>query len=326
MSVSERLLSTSEGAVPSLDGATSWVNSEPLTPADLRGKVVAFDFCTYTCINWLRTMPYVRAWYEKYRDRGFVVVGVHTPEFPFERDLDNIRPQLAARGVEYPVAVDSDYGVWQAFDNHYWPALYIADGSGEIRYHHFGEGRYDDSEQAIQMLLHDAGADVDDGLVSAEPRGDEVGANWEDLRSPETYLGVERAESFASPGGAALDRARAYELPPRLQLNQWALAGTWTMRPGAVELGEAGGRIAFRFHARDVNLIMGSDAPAPFRVTVDGEDPGASHGVDAGEDGRGTVREPRMYQLVRVAGPVAERTFEIAFPEPGPAGYCFTFG
>jgi hypothetical protein len=295
--------------VPSLDGATAWLNSEPLTPEALRGRVVAFDFCTYTCINWLRTLPYVRAWNERYGPLGLTVVGIHTPEFPFEHDLDNIRPQLAGRGIEYPVAVDNDYAVWQAFDNHYWPALYIADQAGAIRFHHFGEGAYEESERAIQQLLG-----VDGELASVAPAGDEVSANWDDVRSPETYLGYERADAFASPGGAALERRR-YELPPRLDLNRWALAGEWTMQLGRVQLNEPGGTLAFRFHARDVNLIMGSPEPVEFRVLLDG-----------GEYGSGTAREPRMHQLVRVQDPVAERTFEIEFAKPGVAAYCLTFG
>ena len=316
--------SVSQGSVPPLAGATSWLYSEPLTPEGLRGRVVAFDFCTYTCINWLRTVPYIRAWQAKYADRGFTVVGVHTPEFPFERDLPFIREELARRGIEYPVAVDSDYGVWQAFDNHYWPALYLADGEGQIRFSHFGEGRYDDIERAVQQLLG-----VDEDLVSVEPQGDEVSAVWEDVRSPETYLGYERAESLASPGGGTLNQTRAYRLPEHLGLNQWALAGQWTMRPGRVDLDEAGGRIAFRFHARDVNLIVGSlepETPVAFRVTVDGSEPGPSHGVECDEHGAGMVGIPRMYQLVRVADDVGERTFEIEFEEGGIAAYCFTFG
>jgi hypothetical protein len=314
----------SQGSVPALTGATSWLNSQPLTPEGLRGQVVAFDFCTYTCINWLRTVPYLRAWQEKYGGRGFMVVGVHTPEFPFERELQYIGPELVRRGIEYPVAVDSDYGVWQAFDNHYWPALYLADGNGEIRFSHFGEGRYDEIERAIQELV---GGDED--LVSVEPRGDEVSAAWEDVRSPESYLGYERAETFVSPGGGALNQKRAYELPGELRLNDWALAGQWTMRPGRVDLDDAGGRIAFRFHARDVNLIAGSLEPGRkvgFRVTIDGAEPGASHGVECDEQGAGTVGVPRMYQLVRAAGRVTERTFEIEFDEGGIAAYCFTFG
>lgn len=301
-----------EGAVPSLAGATSWLNSEPLTPETLRKRIVAFDFCTYTCINWLRTLPYIRAWAEKYREHGFLFVGIHTPEFPFERDLENIRAEIAGRGIEYPVAVDSDYGVWRAFDNHYWPALYLADTDGEIRFHHFGEGRYDDIERAIQQLLA-----VDDGLVSVEAQGDEVSAVWEDVRSPESYLGFESAGAFASPD-PELDRSRAYELPSRLALNQWGLSGAWTLRPGRVELDETGGRLAFRFHARDVNLIMGTIEPGRgvgYRVTVDGA-----------ESGDGTVRSPRMHQLVRAADHVVERTFEIEFDDAGVAAYCFTFG
>jgi hypothetical protein len=330
VSAFERLYLGTEGAVPSLAGATSWLNTDPLTPEALRGRVVAFHFCTYTCINWLRTLPYVRAWAEKYAAQGLVVVGVHTPEFPFERDLDNIRPQLAGRGVEYPVAVDSDYGVWQAFDNHYWPALYLADLDGRIRYHHFGEGAYEESERAIQALLREAGADgVSEELVSAEPLGDELSAVWEDVRSPETYLGSEQGASFASPSGPEPDRRRSYDVPSRLALNQWALSGEWTLGRGLAQVDEAGGRLAFRFHARDVNLIMGSGEPGRsvgFRVTIDGQEPGASHGIDVDERGVGTVGVPRMYQVVRASGPVAERTFEIELAEAGVGAYCFTFG
>jgi hypothetical protein len=313
----------SQGAVPSLTGATSWLNSEPLTPEGLRGRVVAFDFCTYTCINWLRTVPYLRAWQEKYSAHGFTVVGVHTPEFPFERELRYIAPELERRGITYPVAVDSDYGVWQAFDNHYWPALYLADGTGQIRFSHFGEGRYDEIERAIQELLG-----VDEGLVSVEPRGDEVSAVWEDVRSPESYLGYERADGFASPGGASLD-SRSYDVPERLALNQWALGGKWTMQRGHVRLDEPGGRLAFRFHARDVNLIVGSGEPGrsvDFRVSVDAQEPGTAHGVEVDELGVGSVREPRMYQLVRTADRVTERTFEIEFAQEGVEAFCFTFG
>jgi hypothetical protein len=319
----DRIRMGTDGAVPSLDGATAWINSEPLTPAALRGRVVAFDFCTYTCINWLRTLPYIRAWNEKYGPQGLTVVGIHTPEFPFEHDLDNIRPQLAGRGIDYPVAVDNDYAVWQAFSNNYWPALYIADRDGEIRYHHFGEGAYAESEREIQRLLG-----IEDGLVDAEPLGDEVSASWDDVRSPETYLGYERAEAFASPGGASLE-SRSYALPERLHLNQWALEGSWTMQLGNVRLGNAGGRLAFRFHARDVNLIMGSAEPGrsvAFRATVDGQELDASHGGDTDERGNGTVREPRMYQVVRTSGRVTERSFEIEFADEGVAAYCLTFG
>jgi thiol-disulfide isomerase/thioredoxin len=320
MSFFDRIRMGTEGKIPSLDGATAWINSEPLTPEALDGRVVAFDFCTYTCINWLRTLPYVRAWSEKYGEHGFTVVGIHTPEFPFEHDLDNIRPQLAGRGVDYPVAVDNDYAVWRAFSNNYWPALYIADRDGDIRYHHFGEGAYEESEREIQSMLG-----FEDDLVDVEPLGDEVSANWDDVRSPETYLGYERAEGFASPGGASLE-ARTYELPERSGLNQWALAGEWTMQLGNVRLDKAGGRLAFRFHARDVNLIMGAPQPVGFLVTVDGQQLGASHGVDTDEHGNGTVHEPRMYQLVRTADRVTERTFEIEFAEQGVGAYCFTFG
>jgi Thioredoxin like C-terminal domain/AhpC/TSA family len=317
-----------EGTVPSLDGATEWLNSPQLTPASLRGRVALFDFCTYTCINWLRTLPYIRAWSEKYKEQGLVVIGVHTPEFGFEHDLANVRPALERRGIDYPVAIDNDYAVWGAFDNNYWPALYLVDTEGSIRYHHFGEGRYEDSELAIQQLIAETGALVEGSLVSVDPKGDEVQAAWEDLKSPETYLGYERTESFASPGGASLGRARSYELPAQLKRNQWGLSGEWTVIRDAIVSNEPGARLAHRFHARDVNLVMGprSEGTIAFRVTIDGREPGASHGADVDEHGTGILREPRMYQLVRQAGDVAERTFEVTFADRGMSGYSFTFG
>jgi hypothetical protein len=329
MTIFERAHLPHEGTIPSLAGATGWLYSEPLTPEGLRGRVVLVDFCTYTCINWLRTLPYIRAWAEKYRDRGLVVIGVHTPEFSFEHDLRNIKQALDGRRIDYPIAIDNNYAVWGAFDNHYWPALYLVDAEGAIRHHHFGEGGYEESERAIQRLIADAGAqDVDRSLVSAVAEGDEVQAAWEDLKSPETYLGYERTESFASPGGAAFERQRSYELPARLKRNQWGLSGEWTVLRDAVLSNEPGARLAYRFHARDVNLVMGprSEGTIPFRVSIDGRDPGASHGWDVDEQGNGILREPRMYQLVRQAGNVDEHTFEIAFGDIGMCGYSFTFG
>ena len=314
--------------LPSLDGATGWLNSEPLTTADLAGKVVLVDFWTYTCINWLRTLGYVRAWHEKYRDQGLVVVGVHTPEFPFERDVDNVRWAVADMRVEYPVALDSDYGVWRAFDNHYWPAAYFGDAEGRIRHHHFGEGAYEECERVIQQLLREAGADgIGDDLVSVADEGLEAQADWASLQSPETYLGYEQAQNFA--GEPRFDEARTYAAPDRLQLNQWALSGDWTMRGGASVLNEAGGRIAFRFHARDVNLVMGPPSrgvAVPFRVLVDGEPPRGAHGVDVDEDGHGTVAQQRLYKLIRERGSITDRTFEITFLEPDAEAYAFTFG
>jgi thiol-disulfide isomerase/thioredoxin len=308
-----------EGRLPGFDGATDWLNSPPLSPEELRGKVVLVDFWTYTCINWLRTLGYVRAWAEKYEAQGLVVVGVHTPEFPFERDVDNVRWAIADMNVRYPVALDPDYGVWQAFSNHYWPAVYIADAQGQIRYHHYGEGSYDECERVIQELLRDAGAEgIPDDLVAPELEGFEVQADWATLESPETYLGSEQASNFA-PGVPAED----------LELNQWTLVGDWAIEPGASVLHGGAGSLAFRFHARDVNLIIGPPAKSsslPFRVVLDGEPPGDARGFDVDEQGRGAVNEQRLYQLVREPGGIADRTFEISFDAPGAEAYCFTFG
>jgi thiol-disulfide isomerase/thioredoxin len=318
-----------EGRLPGFEGATGWLNSSPLTPEGLAGKVVLVNFWTYTCINWLRTLAFVRAWSEKYRDRGLVVIGVHTPEFPFERDVDNVREAAQAMRVEYPIALDSDYGVWRAFANRYWPAVYLADVEGRIRYHHFGEGEYDDGEWMIQHLLGEAGGEaIDDELVSITPEGLEAQADWSNLRSPETYLGYAQGQNLDSPDGIAYDEGRGYVAPESLQLNTWALAGNWTIEAGASVLNEPGGRIAFRFHARDVHLVLRSRAgtAVPFRVLVDGEAPGAAHGLDVDEQGLGTLVQPRLYQLVREPGSITDRTFEIAFLEAGVEAYVFTFG
>ncbi len=318
---------TNEGALPSLSGATEWLNSAPLTAEGLRGKVVLVDFCTYTCVNWLRTLPYVRAWADKYRNDGLVVIGAHTPEFPFERDLDNIRWALKEMDVRYPIAVDSDYGVWRAFDNNYWPAVYIADANGRIRYHHFGEEAYAEQERAIQRLLSESGRKVDNELVKVTPRGLEVAADFGHLRSPESYLGYERAEAFV--GNAVDDAPSSYAIPRSLALNQWALSGNWTVKEKGAELNAANGRIAFRFHARDVNLIMGpprGEKPVRFSVTVDGKPPGASRGTDIDESGNGSADRQRTYQLVRQQQSITDRQFEIQFPEPGVEAFCFTFG
>jgi thiol-disulfide isomerase/thioredoxin len=319
-----------DGHLPGFDGATGWLNSPPLTAEGLRGKVVLVDFWTYTCINWLRTLGYVRAWSKKYEDQGLVVVGVHTPEFPFERDVENVRWAAKDMAVEYPIALDPDYAVWRAFSNQYWPAVYIADAEGRIRHNHFGEGGYVECERVVQQLLREAGRDgIGDDLVSVDDVGFEAQADWTHLESPETYLGYEQGQNFASPGGAEGDEPRTYVAPEPLSLNRWALTGSWTVEKGASVLNEADGRILFRFHARDVNLVMGPpprDASVPFRVLVDGEPPGAAHGVDVDEQGRGTVAQQRLYQLVRVPGSVRDRTFEISFSEPGVEAYCFTFG
>ena len=313
-----------EGRSPDFGGATGWLNSPALGPDDLRGKVVLVNFWTYTCINWLRTLPYVRAWAERYADRGLVVVGVHTPEFPVEHDFENVRRLVPRLEVDYPVAADSDYAVWDAFSNHYWPALYLVDQEGTIRYHHYGEGRYEESERAIQQLL---GAEEEP--VSVVGLGLEAEADWDHLRSPETYLGYARGERFASPGKAVGNERAAYEIPEDLRTNMWALAGEWTIRPDAVVSHEAGGRLAYRFDARDVHLVMAPparDAEARFKVLLDGEPPGAAAGDDIDEQGNGVLSEPRLHQLVRQPGRVEDRTFEITFDEPGVAAYAFTFG
>ncbi len=315
-----------EGQLPSFEGATQWLNSPPLTPAALRGKVVLVDFWTYTCINWLRTLPYVRAWSEKYKDQGLVVIGVHTPEFGFEKDIGNIRREATAMQVDYPIAVDSDYAVWRAFKNHYWPALYFIDAQGRIRHHQFGEGDYAQSEKIIQQLLAEADhTGVSQDALSVDAPGIEAAADWNNLRSPESYLGYERAEHF-DPIHAA---PRAYKLPGRLSLNRWALSGTWTTTQQAVVLNAAGGRIAYRFHARDLHLVLAPPSeghPVRFHVTVDGASPGADHGIDVDADGSGKVDQPRLYQLIRQAGTVTDRTFEIEFLDPGLRAYVFTFG
>jgi thiol-disulfide isomerase/thioredoxin len=309
--------------MPSLGGATGWLNSEPLGPADLRGHVVLVNFWTLTCINWLRTEPYVRAWSQAYRDDGLIVIGVHTPEFSFEHEIDGVRQALTARGIDYPVAVDNDYEIWSAFDNHYWPALYFVDTDGIIRDDHFGEGRYEQSERVIQQLLG-----VEREPVSVAALGIEAEADWEHLRTRETYLGYRRGEYFASPDVAGYDERRAYEFPGYLHFNSWALAGDWTVGPEKVVLDRAGGSIAYRFQARDAHLVLSAGArePIPFRVLLDEEAPGPSHGVDVDEDGNGLLGDGRLYQLVREDGTVRERTLEITFLDPGAEAYAFTFG
>jgi thiol-disulfide isomerase/thioredoxin len=295
--------------MPSLDGATEWVNSDPLGPAELRGHVVLVNFWTLTCINWLRQEPYVRAWSQAYRDDGLLVVGVHTPEFSFEHDLEGVRQAVKVREIDYPVAADNDYAVWTAFANHYWPALYFVDRDGVIRDQHFGEGRYEESERVIQRLLG-----VERELLSVDGVGAEAAADWDHLRTPETYLGYARGQQAAPRDG--------------LSLNEWALVGDWKPGPENVALEQAGGSIAFRFHARDAHLVLspGAHEPIPFRVLLDGEPPGPSHGVDVDEDGNGLLREGRMYQLVRQHDAVRERTLEITFLEAGAEAYAFTFG
>jgi thiol-disulfide isomerase/thioredoxin len=319
-----------EGRVPPLTGATGWLNSPPLRVEDLRGRVVLVQFWTYTCINWLRTLPHVRAWEQRYRDQGLVVIGVHTPEFPFERDPDNVRRAVAARGITYPVALDAGYAVWDAFANRYWPALYLVDARGRIRHHHFGEGDEERSERVLQELLREAGADAPhQDPVAVEGDGPEAAADWDDLGSPETYTGYEQTEGFASPGGVVPGARHAYALPERLPLNSWALAGEWTVLPGSARLDGAGGRIAYRFHARDLHLVMGPAEPGTavrYRVLVDGAAPGAAHGSDVDPLGSGTVTDQRLHQLLRQPGPVVDRQFEIEFTDPGVEAFVFTFG
>jgi thiol-disulfide isomerase/thioredoxin len=318
------------GELSSLDGATEWLHSQPLTAAGLRGKVVLVDFWNYTCINWLRQAPYVRAWAEKYKGRGLVVIGVHAPEFAFEKDVASVRRAAKDRRVEYPVVIDNDHAIWRAFGNEYWPALYFIDSEGHVRHHQFGEGEYEQSERNLQQLLAEAGAGgVGRELVSVDARGVEAAADWDDLKSPETYLGLERTENFASPGGAALDERRRYGPPAPLPLNHWALSGEWTIGKHASVLNGANGRLAYRFHARDLHLVMRPAAPGTavrFRVLIDGRPPRAAHGLDVDADGNGTVTEQRLYQLVRQPGPIADRSFEIEFLGPGVEVYAFTFG
>jgi thiol-disulfide isomerase/thioredoxin len=289
--------------IPSFRGATEWLNSEPLDGAELRGKVVLVNFWTWTCINWLRQEPYVRAWSRAYRDDGLVVIGVHTPEFSFEHEVDGVRRAIEERSIDYPVAVDNDYEVWDAFANRYWPALYFVDRDGFIQDEHFGEGRYERSEHVIQRLLG-----VERELVSVEGTGVEAEADWDNLGTPETYLGAARSGELGTPG--------------------FALNGEWVVGPESVVLAQAGGSIAHRFHARDAHLVLspGASEPIPFRVSLDGQAPGSSHGVDVDEDGNGLLREGRMYQLVRAHDEVRDRTLEITFLEPGAEAYSFTFG
>jgi Thioredoxin like C-terminal domain/AhpC/TSA family len=319
-----------EGYLPDFTGATGWLNSPPLTVEGLRGSVMLVDFWTYTCINWLRTLAYVRAWAETYQDRGLVVVGVHTPEFPFEQNVDNVRQAAGDLNVWYPIALDSDYEVWRAFSNRYWPAVYIADAEGRIRHHQFGEGGYDDCERGIQQLLREAGAEgIADDLVALTPDGFEAQADWTNLRSPETYLGYAQGQGFASRGGVEIGVPSTYEAPDMLMLNQWALSGDWTIQSGASMLNGAEGRISFRFHARDVHLVMGPPARGTsvlFRVLVDGQSPGDAHGLDVDEQGHGTLVQARLYQLIRQPGPIGDRNFEIAFDAPGVEACAFTFG
>jgi thiol-disulfide isomerase/thioredoxin len=317
------------GTFPPLAGAVDWLNSPPLTVAGLKGKVVLVDFWTYSCINCLRAIPYVRAWAEKYKDQGLVVIGVHSPEFAFERNVDNVRKAIADLKIGYPVAIDNNYAVWRAFENEYWPAHYFIDAEGRIRHEHFGEGDYDGSERVIQQLLAETGhQDVAGGLISVDAKGAEAASDQADMQSPETYLGTNRAENFVSPGGFAQNASHVYAAgTPRL--NQWSLAGDWTVNGEHAGLNRPDGSIVYRFHARDLHLVLGpgmDGKPVRFRVTVDGAAPGDSHGSDTDAAGQGTVTGQRLYQLVRQDGPVADRTFEIQFLDSGVQAFAFTFG
>jgi cytochrome c biogenesis protein CcdA/thiol-disulfide isomerase/thioredoxin len=318
-----------EDEMPPLTGAVAWLNSPPLTTEGLRGKVVLVDFWTYSCINCLRSIPYVRAWAEKYKDQGLVVIGVHAPEFAFEQKIDNVKKAVADLGIGYPVAIDNDYAIWRAFGNQYWPAHYFIDAQGRIRHHHFGEGEYDESERVIQQLLAEAGkSSVSDRLVAVQGTGAEAAADMADAQSPETYLGFARAENFISPGGSVRNAPHVYSAgTPRL--NQWGLSGDWTVSGEHAELNQPQGGIVYRFHARDLHLVLGpaaEAAPIRFRITIDGAPPGDSHGADTDADGQGVVTSQRLYQLVRQSGAVTDRTFEIRFLDPGVQAYAFTFG
>ncbi|MDN7183815.1 cytochrome c biogenesis protein DipZ [Caballeronia sp. SEWSISQ10-4 2] len=319
-----------EGELPPLSGAIQWLNSSPLTAQDLRGKVVLVDFWTYSCINCLRSLPYVKAWAQKYRDQGVVVIGVHAPEFAFERNVDNVRRATHDLGIDYPVAIDNNYAIWRAFGNQYWPAHYFVDAKGQIRFHHFGEGDYAHSEQVIQQLLAEAGHASAAAMVSdTAAKGVQMAADNTDMLSPETYVGYERAENFAGRGGESHDRVHAYAAPAQLALNNWGLAGAWNVGAEQATLAASTGTIVYRFHARDLHLVLGpgkDNKPVRFRVSIDGAAPGDAHGTDVKADGTGTVTEQRLYQLVRQTGDVKDRTFTIEFLDPGVEAYAFTFG
>jgi thiol-disulfide isomerase/thioredoxin len=318
-----------EGGMPSLSGAVQWLNSPPLTPEALKGKVVVVDFWTYSCINCLRSIPYIRAWAEKYQDQGLVVIGVHTPEFAFEKNVDNVKKAVADLKINFPIAIDNDYAIWRAFKNRYWPADYFIDAQGRIRDHSFGEGDYAASEHVIQRLLTKAGeTNVSGGLVAVNASGAEAASDTDDIRSPETYIGYARAENFVSPGGAVKGGPHVYAVG-KLQLNEWGLSGDWTIGDERAVLNRQEGSVIYRFHARDLHLVLGSARegnPVRFRVTIDGAPPGDKHGADVDADGQGVVTGQRLYQLVRQNGAITDHTFEIQFLDPGAEAYAFTFG
>jgi thiol-disulfide isomerase/thioredoxin len=318
-----------EGMIPSLSGATTWINSQPIPPDQLRGKVVLIDFWTYTCINWRRTAPFLRAWVERYGKSGLLLIGVHSPEFAFERDLDNVRQEVKDIRVDYPVAVDSDFSIWKAFGNEYWPALYIFDAHGRLRHQVFGEDGYEEAERVIRKLLEEAGRDPGSAPTTVDARGFELPADWKDLRSAENYVGQRRTLNFASPGGIVAGEKHRYDVPSGLKLNRWGLSGTWTVSTDRATTSAPGGKIAYRFHARDLNLVMAPETRGKaikFRVLLDGKPPGAAHGIDVDADGNGTLGDQRMYQLIRQPGAIGDRLFEIEFQEPGASAFSFTFG
>jgi thiol-disulfide isomerase/thioredoxin len=318
------------GELSSLAVATTWLNSQPLSAAELRGKVVLVEFWTYTCVNWLRTLPYVRAWSEKYKEHGLVVIGVHAPEFPFEHDVENVRRAARAMNIEYPIAIDNKFEIWSAFANHYWPALYLLDSDGQLRHHHFGEGDYLRMEVMIQQLLAEVGKnDFDQDVVAVDAQGAEAAADWDSLKSPESYLGYERTDNFSSPGGAIPGERFLYATPDSLKLNHWALSGDWTVEDGKTRLNQPGGRIVYRFHARDLHLVMGPPRYGDslrYNVRIDGMPPGSAHGTDIDKWGNGTSSEQRLHQLIRQSKPITDREFDIEFLDPGVEAFVFTFG
>lgn len=330
LGTSQKRKEFSQKMKPSLSGATSWINTKPLTPGDLHGKVVLIDFWTYTCINWRRTLPYVREWASKYKDQGLIVIGVHTPEFSFEQKSENVSRAIKKMNIGYPVAMDNNFEIWQSFENQYWPALYLIDAKGQIRYQKFGEGDYTESELMIQRLLKEVSAkNVSDKTVALQPEGFEAAPDWENLRSPENYLGYSRTRGFASSGGVVRDKPVLYSFPKQLRLNQWGLSGEWIIGAENLSLGRAPGKIIYHFHARDLHLIMGPARPGTsikFRVLIDGKPPGSAHGLDVDNNGNGIVDEQRMYQLIRQPGPIIDREFQIEFFDPRVEVYDFTFG
>lgn len=332
MSVADKAADTLpvEGNLPPLDGAVQWLNSSPLDAQALKGKVVLVDFWTYSCINCLRTLPYLKAWAEKYRDQGLVVIGVHAPEFAFERNVGNVSKAMKDLGINYPVAIDNEFRIWRAFNNEYWPAHYFADAQGRIRYHHFGEGAYAESERVIQQLLREAGAaKVADGLINASAEGVQLAPDMNEVQSPETYVGYQRAEHFVAETRLTPDKVTTYNPASQLALNDWSLDGQWNVGPERATSSAPAGRIVYRFHARDLHLVLGPGAdgkPVRFKVLIDGKAPGEAHGTDVAPDGSGNVTEQRLYQLVRQSGAVTDRTFSIEFLDPGVSAYAFTFG